>query len=85
MDHKYLVLVDLAYSDASTKGKKNADAREFEIQTAELFTRELNFSGMRLGDANRPDVIISYETLVLLLTISLIKMVLTLIENVLMR
>lgn len=61
VDHKYLVLVDLAYSDASTKGKKNADAREFEIQTAELFTRELNFSGMRLGDANRPDVIISYE------------------------
>lgn len=61
VDHKYLVLVDLAYSDASTKGKKNADAREFEIQTAELFTKELNFSGMRLGDANRPDVIISHE------------------------
>lgn len=61
VDHKYLVLVDLAYSDSSTKGQKNADAREFEIQTAELFTKELNFSGMRLGDANRPDVIISHE------------------------
>lgn len=60
VDHKYLVLIDLAYSDAS-KGKKNADAREFEIQTAELFTKELSFSGMRLGDANRPDVIISYD------------------------
>ena len=61
VNHKYLVLVDLAYSDASSKRKKIADAREFEIQTAELFTKELNFSGMRLGDANRPDVIISNE------------------------
>ena len=61
VDHKYLVLIDLAYSDASSKGKKNADAREFEIQTAELFTKELSFGGMRLGDANRPDVIISYD------------------------
>ncbi len=60
IDHKYLVLVDLAYSDAS-KSKKNADAREFEIQTAELFTKELCFNGLRLGDANRPDVIISHE------------------------
>ena len=61
VDHIYLVLIDLAYSDASSKGKKNADAREFEIQTAELFTKELSFSGMRLGDANRPDVIISHD------------------------
>lgn len=61
VDHKYLVLIDLAYSDASSKGKKNADAREFEIQTAELFTKELSFKGMRLGDANRPDVIISHD------------------------
>ena len=61
LNHKYLVLVDLAYSDSSSKGKKNADAREFEIQTADLFTKELNFNGMRLGDANRPDIIISYN------------------------
>lgn len=61
VDHKYLVLIDLAYSDASSKGKKNADAREFEIQTAELFTKELSFNGMRLGDSNRPDVIISHD------------------------
>lgn len=61
IDHKYLVLIDLAYSDASTKAKKNADAREFEIQTADLLTNELAFNGKRLGDANRPDVIISYE------------------------
>jgi hypothetical protein len=60
IDHKYLVLIDLAYSDASTKAKKNADAREFEIQTADLLTNELQFNGKRLGDANRPDVIISY-------------------------
>lgn len=60
LNHKYLVLIDLSYSDADTKAKKNADAREFEIQTAELFTNELSFEGMRLGDSNKPDVIISY-------------------------
>ncbi len=59
VNHKYLELISLAYSDASSKGKKNADARELEIQTADLFVNELGFDGMRLGDANRPDVIIS--------------------------
>lgn len=62
VNHKYLILIDLAYSDASTKSRKSADAREFEIQTAELLTKELNFTGMRLGDASRPDVIISHDT-----------------------
>ena len=61
LDHKYLILIDLAYSDASTTAKKNADAREFEIQTADLFVEELGFNGKRLGDSNRPDVIISFE------------------------
>lgn len=61
LDHKYLVLIDLAYSDASSRTRKNADAREFEIQTAELFTKELSFEGMRLGDSGRPDVIVSYD------------------------
>ena len=60
VNHKYLVLIDLAYSDASSKSRKSVDAREFEIQTAELLTKELDFTGMRLGDASRPDVIISY-------------------------
>lgn len=62
VNHKYLELISLAYSDASTKGKKNADAREFEIKTADLFVNELGFDGMRLGDANRPDVIISKDS-----------------------
>ena len=61
VNHKYLILIDLAYSDVSAKSKKSADAREFEIQTAELLTKELSFKGMRLGDANRPDIIISYN------------------------
>ena len=61
VNHKYLILIDLAYSDASTKSRKSADAREFEIQAAELLTKELNFDGMRLGDASRPDVIISND------------------------
>ena len=60
LDHKYLALIDLAYSDAASRAKKNADAREFEIQTADLFTKELSFNGQRLGDSRKPDVIISY-------------------------
>lgn len=62
LDHQYLILIDLAYSDAASKAKKNADAREFEIQTAKLFTRELSFQGMRLGDSGKPDVIISWDS-----------------------
>lgn len=61
LDHKYLVLIDLAFSDASSRTKKNADAREFEIQTADLFTKELSFEGLRLGNSSRPDVIVSYD------------------------
>ena len=60
LDHKYLALIDLAYSDAASRAKKNADAREFEIQTADLFRKELSFNGQRLGDSRKPDVIISY-------------------------
>lgn len=60
IDHQYLVLVDLAYSAAPSRGKKNADAREFEIKTADLLTKELDFKGMRLGDSAKPDVIVSY-------------------------
>lgn len=61
INHDYLVLVDLAYSDAASKTKKNMDAKEFEIQTANLFTKELNFKGERLGDSNKPDAIICYD------------------------
>lgn len=62
LDHKYLALIDLAYSDAASRAKKNSDARDFEIQTADLFTKELSFNGQRLGDSRKPDVIISYGT-----------------------
>ncbi|MDO5402440.1 MAG: restriction endonuclease FokI C-terminal domain-containing protein [Eubacteriales bacterium] len=61
INHDYLILVDLAYSNADTKAKKNLDAKEFEIKTAKLFTEELGFKGDRLGDSNKPDVIISYD------------------------
>lgn len=61
LDHKYLILISLAFSDAASRTKKNADAREFEIQTANLFTNELSFHGMRLGDSRRPDVIVSHH------------------------
>ena len=59
INHDYLVLVDLAYSDS--KAKQNSDARDFEIKTAKLLTKELDFQGERLGDANKPDVIIYYD------------------------
>lgn len=61
LDHKYLALIDLAFSDADTRTKKNSDAREFEIQTADLFTKELSFNGQRLGDSRKPDIIISFD------------------------
>ncbi|MBO4853531.1 MAG: restriction endonuclease [Oscillospiraceae bacterium] len=58
LDHAYLELIDLAFSDANTAAQRNADAREFEIKTAQLFTRELGFGGVWLGGADKPDVII---------------------------
>lgn len=60
IDHRYLILIDLAYSDAATKNKKNIDAKNFEIETANLFSKELGFRAERLGDSNRPDVLIEY-------------------------
>lgn len=59
IDHRYLILVDYAYSDKKGAAK-NADARQFEIETANLFTKELSFEGERLGDSDKPDVIIYY-------------------------
>lgn len=60
VDHKYLLLIDLAYSDASSRNKKNLDAKNFEIETANLFARELEFRAERLGDSNKPDVLVEY-------------------------
>lgn len=60
IDHRYLVLVDYAYSDKNG-AQKNADARQFEIETANLFTNELEFKGERLGDADKPDIIIYHD------------------------
>lgn len=48
--HKYLVLIDLSYD-----GKSN---RDFEIQTIDLLTNELDFEGIRLGESRKPDGII---------------------------
>lgn len=58
VNHNYLILVDLAYSDA---GKGSSDAREFEIETASLFVNELGFAGKHLGGPDRPDVIAFYD------------------------
>lgn len=52
LDHKYLVLIDLGFDS-------NAN-RDYEIQTAELLTSELHFSGARLGGSRKPDVCVYY-------------------------
>lgn len=53
LNQKYLALIDL-----SLNGKANL---EFEIQTLDLLTNELNFKGKHLGGSRRPDGIISYK------------------------
>lgn len=53
IDHRYLALVDLAYDGTAS--------RDFEIQTIDLLTNELNFDGLRLGESRKPDGIISYD------------------------
>ncbi len=53
VNHRYLALIDLAYD-----GKSN---RDFEIQTIDLLTNELEFNGLRLGESRKPDGIIWYH------------------------
>lgn len=54
VDHRYLVLLDLAYDS-------NAN-REFEIETMSLLTDELDFEGLHLGGARRPDGLFFRDT-----------------------
>lgn len=60
LKHEFLILIDLAYSDA-TNSKKSSIARDFEKEIAKLFVEELGFNGKRLGESSKPDIIISYE------------------------
>lgn len=50
-DHRFLSLIDLAFDGDLY--------RDFEILTIELFSKELNFFGVRLGESRRPDGLIS--------------------------
>ncbi len=52
VNHRYLLLIDLGFDSDSN--------RDYEIQTAELLTMELEFKGARLGDTRKPDVCIYY-------------------------
>ncbi len=54
INHKYLVLIDLGFDG-------QAD-REYELQTADLLTGELDFKGSRLGDTRKPDVCVYHDT-----------------------
>lgn len=53
LNPKYLVLIDLSFD-----GKSNL---EFEIQTLDLLTNELDFKGKHLGGSRRPDGLIYYD------------------------
>lgn len=53
INHKYLVLIDLGFD-----GKSD---REYELQTADLLTGELDFKGSRLGDTRKPDVCVYHD------------------------
>lgn len=53
VDHKYLVLLDLAVD-----GNKN---REFEIETMSLLTQELPYKGVHLGGSSRPDGVFYHD------------------------
>ena len=53
INHKYLTLIDLSFDGDSD--------REFEIQTIDLLTNELSFTGMRLGESRKPDGIVYYD------------------------
>lgn len=52
VNHKYLELIDLGFDSGAN--------RDYEIQTAELLTVELDFKGARLGDARKPDICVYY-------------------------
>ena len=56
-----LIAIGLNISERQGKFKLVDKITHLEIQTAELFTKESNFEGLRLGDANIPDVIIFYD------------------------
>ncbi len=47
IDHKYLILLDLAYDSNANK--------EFEIETMSLLTNELKYKGAHLGGSSKPD------------------------------
>lgn len=51
LNQKYLALIDFAFSGTEK-------ARDFELQTADLFINELNFCGKCLGYSSRPDNIV---------------------------
>lgn len=47
IDHRYLVLLDLAYDSESN--------RDFEVETMRLLTEELSYEGTHLGGSSKPD------------------------------
>lgn len=54
VNHRYLVLLDLAYDSSSN--------RDFEIETMRLLTDELKYEGTHLGGASKPDGVFYYNS-----------------------
>lgn len=54
INHRYLALLDLSYDNSSN--------REFELETMSLLTDELNYQGLHLGGARRPDGLFYKDT-----------------------
>lgn len=53
INHRYLVLLDLAYDNEAN--------RDFEIETMRLFTEELDYNGTHLDGASKPDGVFYWE------------------------
>lgn len=51
LDHTYLQAVDIAYKNKTT----NQENTQLEILSTNLFTKEMDFSGLHLGGVNKPD------------------------------
>lgn len=51
VDHRYLQAIDIAFKIKTT----NQENTLLEVLSTELFTKEMNYTGVKLGGSNKPD------------------------------
>lgn len=51
VDHRYLQAIDIAFKKSTT----NQENTLLEVLSTELFTKEMNYTGVKLGGSNKPD------------------------------